>query len=268
MEHIREALVRSENNHVQESSDKPLENTYMYRQSSSFEYTHTRVVDVDECVLNNNRILNINSTDEITDIYRMLRTKVLQKMKKNKWNALAVTSTSKGEGKTVTAINMAISFAMEINQTVLLVDFNLRAPAIHKYFDFKPESGLSDYIINDTPLDRIMVNPGIERLVVLPGGHSVMNSSELLSSPEMLQMVEEIKSRYPSRYIIFDLPPLLSTDDALSFSPYVDATLIVIEDGCTKAEDLVRACDMLKDFNLIGSVLNKSVDTKYKRKSD
>ena len=104
----------------------------------------------------------------------------------------------------------------------------------------------------------MLFNPGIERLVVLPAGRPTPNSSELLSSPKMAALVNELKSRYPSRIIVFDLPPMLSTDDALAFSPYVDAALLVVEDGGTTKDELVRAVEMLGDTALLGTVLNKA----------
>ena len=103
-----------------------------------------------------------------------------------------------------------------------------------------------------------MFNPGIDRMVVLPGREPIFNSSEMLSSPKMIALVDELKTRYPSRIVIFDLPPLLATDDALAFSPYVDAILLVAEEGKTSKEDLLQVKNILKDSNIIGTVLNNA----------
>ena len=111
------------------------------------------------------------------------------------------------------------------------------------------------------PLSEILFNPSIERLVVLPGNVPLLNSSEMLSSPKMVQLMDELKTQYPSRLVIFDLPPLLSTDDALAVSPYVDAILVVVEEGATQMEDLARAQEMLQGVNVIGTVLNKGLMT-------
>jgi protein-tyrosine kinase len=80
----------------------------------------------------------------------------------------------------------------------------------------------------------------------------------MLRSPKMLSLVDELKSRYPDRYVIVDLPPVLAADDALSFSPYIDAMLLVAEDGSTKTEHLEKSLDVLKDAQIIGTVLNKA----------
>jgi capsular exopolysaccharide synthesis family protein len=196
----------------------------------------------------------------------MLRTQVLQRMNAHQWNALAITSPGSGQGKTLTAINLAISLAREVRHTVLLADFDLRNPSIHKYFDFAPRYGINDYLVYDTPLPEILLNPGIERLVILPGRESLFNSSEMLASPKMTQLVTELKDRYPSRFVLFDLPPLLSADDALAFAPFVDSVLLILEEGKTKRDDVQRAVGLLHHTNIIGTVLNKSeeaIDSYY-----
>ena len=149
--------------------------------------------------------------------------------------------------------------AMEVNQTVLLVDMDLKYPKVHWYFDFQVKKGLRDFILSDTPLSEILVNPGIERLVVLPGrGETSMGSSEMLTGPKMQQMIEEIKNRYQSRIIIFDMPPILASDDVLASLDYYDAMLLVVEEGGNKPDEVKTALQLLSDKSLLGTVLNKS----------
>jgi len=225
--------------------------------SENIKYTHTKTIDVKPEILKKNRVVAHSSETYDRDAFRLLRTQVLQRMRSNNWNALAVTSAQPGEGKSLVAVNLAITLAMDVNQTVLLVDLDIRRPSIHKYFDYKPDKGISDFLLHDTPLQDILINPGVERMVILPGREPLFNSSEMLSSPKMVALVEELKTRYPSRIIIFDLPPLLATDDALAFSPYVDAILLVAEEGKTSKEDLKQVKNILKESNIIGTVLNK-----------
>jgi exopolysaccharide/PEP-CTERM locus tyrosine autokinase len=221
-------------------------------------YTQTRSIKVSERIMAERRVISSLPSKDLTDAYKILRTQVLQRLLENNWNALAVTSPGEQEGKTLTAINLAISLAMEVNYTVLLVDADLRHPSIHEYFGFKPEYGLSDYLTDNIPIQDMLVHPeGIGRCVILPGGKPLPNSSELLNSPKMSHLVDELKTRYPSRIVVFDLPPLLTTSDALAFSPYVDAALLVIEDGRTTAQELERAAELLKGTNLLGTTLNK-----------
>lgn len=221
-------------------------------------YTETRRVALSPGVMERNRLISGMGKDAATAAYKLLRTQVLQRLGANHWNALAVVSTNAHEGRTLTAINLAISLAQEVNHTVLLVDLNLHSPAVHGYLGDNPLYGLSDYLLNGIELKDILFNPGIDRLVVLPAGGGLANSSEMLSFPKMTALVEELKARYPSRIVLFDLPPLLASDDALVFAPYVDAALLVIEDGATEREELLRAMELLGDTPIIGAVLNKS----------
>lgn len=222
-------------------------------------YLHTRTEPVEAQLLHEKRVIASNESSPSADAYRVLRTQILQRLRENDWNTLAVTSPSDGEGKTLTAINLAISLAKEVTYTVLLVDANLKQPGVHKYFGLDPKHGLSDYLVNDAPLTSLLINPaGIDRFVILPAGNPLPNSSEMLNSPKMARLVDELKTRYPSRIVLFDLPPLLSSSDALAFSPYVDAALLVLEEGKTQAEDAQRALSLLQKTPVLGTVLNKS----------
>lgn len=222
------------------------------------QYTQTRVIDVSPDLLKDKRVVAMQQNDVVKDAYKMLRTQILQRMRENGWNTLAITSPGVGEGKTLTAVNLAISLASEGNQTVLLVDLDLRRPGIHTLFSHQPEKGISDYLTDNTPLSEILFNPGIDRLVVVPAGAPMVDSSELLSTQRMTDLVTELKQRYPSRLVLFDLPPLLVTDDALAFLPNVDAALMVVEEGKTQEEDLLHAVELLQGTAVLGTVLNKA----------
>lgn len=228
------------------------------RAETQIQYTDTRVFSPPPSVLKGNHVIAGLGPGSVADAYGLLRTRVLQRMRQNSWNSVAITSPNAGDGKTLTAVNLAISLAREVNHSVLLVDLDLRRPSVHKYFGYEPAKGLNDYVSNDTPLNEILFNPSIERLVVLPNRKPIANSSEVLSSPRMIELVTELKTRYPERLVIFDLPPILATDDALAFSPYIDAVLLVVEEGKTKRDDLVRAGELLADVNMLGSVLNRA----------
>lgn len=222
-------------------------------------YTQTRTASTAKQALQERRIITGVEQNEFTDAYRILRTQVLQRLREKNWNSLAITSPGLNEGKTLTAINLAISLAMEVNYTVLLVDADLRHPSVHEHFGIEAEFGLSDYLTAGKSLSELLVHPeGIPGLVILPGGKPLTNSAEMLNSPKMARLVEELKTRYPSRIVLFDLPPLLTAADTLAFSPYVDAALLVIEEGKTQADEARRAIGLLESTNVLGTVLNKS----------
>lgn len=228
---------------------------------TSIHYSQTKVAILDPKHLQEKRVI-FGETDRIgLTAYKMLRTQILQRMNARGWNALAVTSPAPGDGKTLNSVNLSISFARELNQTVLLVDMDLRNPSIHRTFGFTPDKGIGDYLLGDAQMSDVLINPGIERLVVMPGRAPVENSSEVLGSPAMGALVQELKSRYPSRMVIFDLPPVLSADDALAFAPYVDAFLLVLRDGKNTRKELERTMELMSNSTIIGTVLNASSET-------
>ena len=141
---------------------------------------------------------------------------------------------------------------------MLLVDLDLRRPTIHKYFGFEPTVGLLDYLNGRAALKDLFVNPVYKRLVLIPGLGASTESSELLSSPRMLDLVEDLNTRYDSRVIIYDMPPLLDIDDALAFLPNVDSALFVVENGKNTESEVLNSLRLLEGTNLIGTVLNKA----------
>jgi protein-tyrosine kinase len=224
----------------------------------SIRYTKTQKVIADKDVLLNNRVIMGLNNDPRADLFRVLRTSVLKQLRENSWNSIAITSATPGAGKTFVSVNLAIAIAMEGNQSVLLVDADLKCPRVGKCMGLEWEFGLVDCLKMNVSVEDTLINPGIERLVVLPGNHSSNNSSELISSRKMVNLINEIKSRYESRIIIFDLPPLFAADDAMVLMPYADAALLVVEDGKNTSEELQHSMYMLEQTNLLGLVLNKS----------
>lgn len=221
-------------------------------------YTQTKVVEVSRETLEEKRIIAGVYNNPQSAVFRMLRTQVLQKMRNNDWQTIAITSPTAGEGKSLVSANLAVAMAMELNQTVLLVDMDLRNPSISDYFSLNAENGLKDYLEKDITLTDVLINPSIKRMVILPGKGRAEDSAELLSSPKMARLVSDLKQQYDSRMIIFDVPPILQTDDVLLASNYFDCTLLVIEDGKNSEGDITKSMQLLGGHNLIGTVLNKS----------
>ncbi len=226
--------------------------------ASEVVYQSTRTIPVDFERLRSNRIITDVKDEPAADAYQVLRTQVLQRMRANGWKTLGITGVREGNGKTLTTINLGISLARELNQTVLMVDLDLRRPTMGRYLVEQEMLGISDYLLGRAEVAEILFNPGFDRLVVLPGHEPLTNSSEALSSPKMVKLVEELKSRYRDRIILFDLPPLLVGDDVIAFAPNVDAIMVVVEDGQTTSNDLRRALELLAPNTIIGTVLNKA----------
>lgn len=221
-------------------------------------YTTTRKVQLSDETLKKNRIIAGFRHDKRAEVYRQLRTQVLQKLRANNWKTLAVTSPRESAGKTVTAVNLAIALSMEVNQTVLLVDLDLGNPSVHKVLGFDIDGGIIDHLNGEKEVAQLLVNPGMERLVLLPSQPDERYRSEMLSTPNMKSLLKDISTRYDSRIIVFDIPSLLVNDDALLFTPYVDATLLVVEDGVTAGDEVEQCMQMLEGANVLGTVLNKA----------
>jgi protein-tyrosine kinase len=258
MERIKQALEKAREDRLRAGVPDMLGGSTTASPVTEISYSQTRSQPVQTELLREQRIITGKESSGAVDAYKILHTQVMQRLAEKNWNALAITSPGTNEGKTLTAINLAISLAREVTCTVLLVDADLRHPSLHTYFGLTSEKGLSDYLTGDVPLSELLVHPaGFERFILLPGGKPLDNSAEMLNSPKMKRLVEELKERYRSRIILFDLPPLLSSADALAFSPYVDAALLVIEEGKTPAAEIQRATELLQNTHLIGTVLNK-----------
>jgi protein-tyrosine kinase len=232
--------------------------------NTPIKYTQTKKVYINPDVLRKHKIISAIDDRVVIDSYKLLRTRLMARMQQHGWTTLGVTSCGANEGKSLTSINLAVSIALKYNQTVLLVDADLRRPSTHNFFGIEVEYGLSDYLLSEKPIEEILIHPEIERLVILPGNgrnlESVDHSSELLASPQMANLVFELKTRYPSRMVLFDLPPVLVGDDVVAFASHLDTMMLVIEDGKTNSDEFEHAIELLKDIELVGTVLNKSCD--------
>lgn len=221
-------------------------------------YTVTKSLPVDFAYLKENHIVIGDNYPLVAEEYKILRTQILQKTKKDHLNTIMFAGPKPDEGKSLTTINVAVSIAQEIDQTVLIVDTDLRNPSIHKYFGLPAKRGLVDFLKGGVPIPDLLIHPeGIGKLVILPGGKPAGDAAELIKSPQMMDLVHELKHCYLDRYVLFDLPPILNFADALAFAPLVDGIVLVIEAGRTRREDLVQSIEMLKDYNIMGIVLNK-----------
>ncbi|MFH1984409.1 MAG: AAA family ATPase [Pseudomonadota bacterium] len=220
------------------------------------DYCHSRRVVLDQQRMRDNRIISEATGSMDNDTYKVLKTQIQQRTAARGWNTIMVTSPSGGEGKTLTAINLAMAFAKDFDRTVLLVDCDLKRQMIHRYLGIDGDIGLIDYLLDEHPMNDLIVWPGIEKLTLMSGGRPIEDSTELLGSPQMRLLVEEMKSRYENRYIIFDVPPILDRSESIAFTPLVDGVVIVVEHGKTTLPDIRQALSLIPREKIIGFVLN------------
>lgn len=236
------------------------------RPEINVKYSETKIKKIDDRVLKKGKVISLFHDLEKVDQIKTLRTQILNKLKELKGNSLLITSANPYEGKTFTAINLGVSIAQELDRTVLLIDCDLKNHSNHHkkfgkdFFGTPMDEGLSHYLLGQAELQDLLLNPGIERLVILPAGAALPNSAEMLSSPRMEILVNEVKCRYPDdRIVIFDSSSLLTSADPLVLTRFVDGILLVVEEEKTTEEDLRKVMELLKDKPLIGTVINKSI---------
>ena len=261
MDRIRKALDLARIDRARVLSDEPpgQEIRSPAPTAGFIEYTRTQVYSPHPSTLEMNRIVNPAAVDPAAAAYRMLRTQVLQRMDEKGWRSLAVLSPGANDGKTTTAINLAISLAHDQRHTVLLVDCDLRQPTVGSSLGITHEYGLSDVLEGRAHIEDCLYHPeGFDRLVILPTAAAPANSSETLSGTRGRGVFSELRNRYPDRIVLFDLPPILGADDALAFLPLVDCGLMVIAEGATRREDLLRSMELVSKIPIVGTVLNRS----------
>jgi protein-tyrosine kinase len=220
-------------------------------------YTKSRTVKLDMNILADNRCVAIFPYARETEVYKVLRTQVLRYTKEKGGNTIMITSALPGEGKTLTAINLSFTFAKLFEQTVLLVDGDLRQQDVHKRLGFESDRGLADYLVDNRPVPEIITWPGIDKLTLISGGRLIHESTELLGSTRMKDLVQDMKTRYPDRYVFFDAPPILSSADALAFVPLVDYIIMVVRAGTTSTNEVKKALELIPQEKVIGFVLNR-----------
>ena len=150
-----------------------------------------------------------------------------------------------------------MSIAHHTNRTALLVDFDLRRPSVAKYLGLPSGPSVNEVFSGEATIVEALVNPGLERFVVLPTAMPEKQSSELLSSSKVGNLIEELRERYEERIVMFDLPPILGSDDAMIMMSQVDCVLVVVGNGMVSKTELEESMRYIDSAKLLGTVLNK-----------
>jgi len=191
--------------------------------------------------------------------FKVLRTQIYHN-RPNPPASLMVASSEGGEGKTMVAANLAISLALGLNERAVLVDCDLRQPGIHRLFGLTDCRGLADYLLRDEPLEGLIVQTPLPRLMLLPSGACLhRNAPELLSCEKMHGVAAEVARLYPGHFIICDSPPIAAGPDAAIIARYLDAVLLVVRSGAASREVVARAMNLLGREKILGAVFNGAV---------
>ena len=163
-------------------------------------------------------------------------------------NLIMLTSSYSGEGKTFSAINLAISMAMERDKHVLLIDADINKPSHHEVFDFDADYGLTDLLLGKVKdMSRVLYKTNIPSLTLMPSGTKTSHATELLASEAMEKFIKEISSFYKDRLIIFDAPPLLLPTEASVLASHMGQVIIVVQAEKTRRQEVKRSLSMLSN---------------------
>ena len=173
-------------------------------------------------------------------------------------NLIMITSALPGEGKTFVAANLAISLAMELDKTVLLVDADVSRPSVLKRLGLPPSPGLLD-ILTDPSLQvaDVMMRTNIDKLTLLPSGKANGRATELLASDAMDRLLDELATRYSDRIVVFDAPPLLPSTESRVLATYMGQVVIVVEADRTPQKSLTQALATIESCPIVLPLLNK-----------
>src|SRR5207247_3312392 len=188
--------------------------------------------------------------------YRQLRTRLAHAENAHALRSVLITSPQKGEGKSITAANLALTMAQEPQHRVVIVEADLRKPSLQQLFGLPPGPGLSEFLSGATELRDVMKSLADHHLTVIPGGRAPMNPAELLGSIAMRRLVDHLRMRFDK--VILDTPPVLPLADVAVLAPLVDGVLLVVRAGVTTRPAIENALRGFDSSRLVGVVLNES----------
>lgn len=201
---------------------------------------------------------------QLTDEFRVIKRPLIHNFlgrgvpKAHQGNLVMVTSALPGEGKTFTAVNLALSIAAEIDNTVLLVDADVAHPAVQHTLGLPEGMGLLDVLTGRCSMREAIVRTNIDKLTVMQAGLPQDHATEMLSSAAMVRLLEEMASRYADRIIVFDLPPLLLTTEARVMAGHAGQLVLVVRAHQTTVSEFNHALATVEDVPLKMVMLNQA----------
>jgi capsular exopolysaccharide synthesis family protein len=196
--------------------------------------------------------------------YRKLYVKIIRAGQEHEIRTVLISSALAAEGKTVTALNLAITMAMSGDEgDILLVETDFCKPSVHKYLGMPVECGLADYLKGDVEYSRIFAPTEIPGLTVVHAGKQAKKHNTLLNSKKMAQFFKDTKAQDKYRYVILDTSPLLLTSGPTALIHYVDATILVVRAGKTPRDIVVQTIETIGSDRILGYVFNGTISSDY-----
>jgi len=208
------------------------------------------------------------ATSQIADEFRVIKRPIIRNAMGQAGadgkirNLVMVTSALPAEGKTFTALNLAMSVAMEFDSTVLLVDGDVAHPSLPGLLGVPNSPGLLDLLTrDDLDVSDVLIRTNVEKLTVMPAGSRQRRATELLASEQMVNLLRELASRYSDRIVIFDSPPLLATTEARVLATHMDQIIMVVAADTTTQHTLSQALATIENCEIVLMMLNKASST-------
>ena len=197
--------------------------------------------------------------------YRMLRAQLLQRARSSGLGTIGIVSSASGEGKTLTAVNLALSLAADPNYSVTLVDLDLRRPSVAETLGIAPPIGLETWLAEEQPVASVLYGlEGVARLSVVPTLAPLPAASEALAGSRTRDLIEGLRTTDGRRLLVVDLPPALLSDHVLTVSPLLDGFVLLVTEGRTLRDDVERVFELLGRDRIVGTVLNRSSDSEQR----
>ncbi len=230
---------------------------------------HTRAVEINLAQLRARGYLTPDAAkSQLADEFRVIKRPIIRNAlsktgtKGRNPNLVMVTSAVPGEGKTFTALNLAMSVTMEFDSTVLLVDGDVAHPSVPELLGIPNEPGLLDLLTrDDVDVADALIRTNVEKLTILPAGTPQRRSTELLASAQMAALLRELASRYSDRIIIFDSPPLLATTEARVLATHMGQIVMVVAADATSQHAVNQALATIESCEVVLMMLNKASRT-------
>jgi protein-tyrosine kinase len=211
----------------------------------------------DPALMRHNRIVTFERSDPSHATFDMMRTKALRMMREKGWTTLGITSPTAGCGKTTVSLNLAFSFAHQSDTRTVLMDLDLRRPAVAKHLGLAQPQSMASVLQNTRPLTENFVRYG-ENLAIGTSARGIRNASEILQHNATGKALAGLKGQFGADVIIYDLPPMLVNDDVMAFLPHIDCLLLVAAAERSRLDEIDKCeQDLAEQSNVLGVILNK-----------
>lgn len=211
----------------------------------------------DPTVMRDNRIVTFERRDPVHATFDMMRTKALRMMRDKGWTSLGITSPTAGCGKTTVGLNLAFSFAHQADMHTVLMDLDLRRPAVAKHIGLTRQQSMASVLQGTRDLPENFVRYG-ENLAIGTSARGIRSASELLQHAATARVLADLKTAFQPDIMIYDLPPMLVNDDVMAFLPHVDCVLLVAAAERSRLDEIDKCeQDLAEQSNVIGVILNK-----------